>query len=192
MRAWPKTRLVRGLMLGMMLAPVASCGIPADLLNPGFLVGLGLDPATVIPQQGSVIVAFKNSTTHTATFYAFESVSAIKLGQSSRNFSVDVGPSEVKNEVLDCPVGLISPGELAADFTPDTRAAVVHVVTTAQQTQTQNEVDVAYTGDPLTSGSAYTCGDVIEIELSAAAGGTNGQTANQQQFVLTVQVIPGR
>ncbi len=186
-----RIRLWRWLVLGGMLAPLAGCTVLGDLLNTSFLVDLGIDPATVVPSQGTIIVAFKNSTQFAATFSAFESRDALDPTLFSKNFSVEVEGGAVKNEVLDCPVGLVSPGTLGADFAPDTaQAAIVQVVNTGQQQTTVTMEDVAYGGEPLVSGVAYTCGDVISIELQATT--TTGQTGNQQQFRLVVQVIPGR
>ncbi len=182
-----KIRIGRWLMCGLAALPLSACAIPADLLNPDLLTGLGLDVATIIPPQGKIIVAFNNTTAFPAEFMAWESVDPVNFQRSSRNFTVVAQGHEVKNTVLDCPVGAISPGSLGATFTPDAMAAVV-LVTDAQGAATV--VDVQYAGQPLTSGVAYTCGDVIEISLAETAQGTG--TQQQQSFAITVRVIPGR
>ncbi len=192
MRGRRMARSWRWVILGLMLVPIGGCGVIVDVLNPGLLVDLGLDPATIIPQPGTVIVAFHNTTPYTATFFAYESVDTVDLSQSSHNFSTVVGADEVKNEVLECPVGQIAPGSLAADFTPDTLAAAVRVVTADQQTQTVELVDVEYAGDPLVSGIAFTCGDLVELRLVVATTAADNQGGTQQQFRMVVQVIPGR
>jgi hypothetical protein len=182
------SRIWRWAVCGLVLLPIGGCGIAADVLNTGFLTGLGLDTATIIPPQGSIIVAFNNTTKFPALFSAWESVDPVNLKRSSKNFSVEADGGQVKNQVLDCPIGAIAPGSLGANFTPEAQAAVV-TVTDAQGAVTTTTVD--YNGQPLESGIAYACGDVIEITLSQVTqASTTGQA--QQSFAITVQVIPGR
>ncbi len=147
---------------------LSGCGLTADVFNPGVFSSFGIDPNTVIPSQGSIIVLFKNSTANTAVFFAFTSKDPLNLTIESRNFSVEVPPNDNRNEVVDCPVGLVSPGTLGADFTPDNIAATV------------GGTDITYAWS-LISGRDFTCGDVIEVELTDNA-----------TFPITVRVIPAR
>lgn len=172
-------RIGRWLLCGLVLVPAGGCAVVSDVLSPGLLAQLGFDPATIVAPQGTVIVAFNNQTQFPADFFAFESVDARDLTRSSRNFSVHVDPNQVRNEVIDCPVGLISPGSLGATFAISTQAVDVLAAGGAA-------AQVAYAGQPLENGTAFVCGDIIEIRLVAAAGGTQQQN---QAYQLIVQVI---
>ena len=166
---------------GLVLLAVGGCGLVVDLFAPGLAQAVGLDPASIKPQQGTVIVAFNNTTRYPATFFAYESADAVNLARSSRNFSADIAAGKVGNEVLECPVGLISPGSLSSTFTVDgVAASVAGVAGTTGVLAT-----VGYTGNPVISGSSFSCGDVIEIRLSA------GGTTEAPTFVISVRVIPG-
>ena len=178
-----KERLLLGtLTCGLVLLAGGGCGLVGDLFAPQFAQEFGLDPATIKPQQGTVLVAFDNTTRFPATFFAYESVDAQDLTRSSRNFSADVAAGKVANEVLDCPVGLISPGSLGSNFAVDRTAVILAgtVGTTATGTT------LLYAGNPVISGSSFSCGDVIEIRLSATGA------ADQPVFTVSVRVIPGR
>jgi hypothetical protein len=166
-------------VVGFTLLLPLGCGFVTDLFNPSFFSNVGLDPNTIFPAKGVVIVSFTNNTDAPAFFLAYESVNALDLTVHSKNFSVQVDPGENGNQVLECTVALISPGSLGADFKVDDVAAIV---ATAGGT-----TDVTYTAAPLEEGRDYRCGDVIDIELFPVAGGT-GTTAAYQ---ITVRVIPG-
>ncbi len=168
----------------VLLLPIGGCTILSDLLAPSLPLQLGLDPSTISPQQGVVLVAFNNTTQFPATFFAFEAANAQNLSASARNFSALVDAGQQQNEVLDCPVGVVAPGSLSATFTPETLAATV--AGTAGTTTTVAQV--AYAGPLLEAGHAYTCGDLIEITLSST-GGTGGAQAG---YAISVRVIPGR
>ncbi len=163
----------------LLTLPLLGCALVGDALDPTFVAQLGLDPATIISQPGVVLVAFNNTTNQPAVFQAFSTVDAIDPTRGARNFSVDVAGKEVKNEVVDCPVGLIAPGSLDASFAWQRVGATV---TTGTATTA-----VEYGGVPVTAGQSFLCGDVIEIRLSAAAA-----TGDQQNYLITVRVIPGR
>ena len=180
MRSMRKRRLAV-LVGGLALLAAGGCGVFTDALAPGLAQEVGLDPASINPQQGTVIVAFNNTTRYPATFFAYEGADAANLARSSRNFSADVAAGKVGNEVLDCPVGIISPGSLTSTFTVDTLAATVAAVAGTTGTLTS----VAYTYNAVISGSSFSCGDVIEIRLSA------GGTTEAPVFAVTVRVIPG-
>lgn len=171
-------RIVSWLIGGLVGLPLGGCGMVADIFAPGLAQEFGLDPASVKPLQGVVLVAFNNTTRSPATFYAFEAASAQDFSQSSGNFSVEVEAGEVRNEILDCPVAVISPGRLSNDFTPESIAASVGAGGSA--------ATVNYTGPVLVSGSSFACGDLVEIRLSAAAA------EEGEQYGVSVRVIKGR
>ena len=158
-------------VLGVLLLSVLGCSIAADALNPAILSSLGIDPGAFIPSPGVIVVAFNNESSAPGTFYAFESASAQDLSFDSRNFSLSVDPAEIRNEVIECPVGMVSPGSLTDAFALQGLAATM--VTNA------GEVTVAYEGSPLVAGQDFSCGDLIEVRVSAT-------------YVLSVQVHPGR
>lgn len=170
---------IRGLLAGLLVLPLAGCGIVADMFDPGLLMMLGIDPTG--GSQGVVIVSFRNATTFPAQFLAYEALDATDVSRDARNFSLAVGPGEVGNEVLFCPVGVISPGVLGADFARETTAALV--------TTEGGVATVAYGGPVLVVGDAYRCGDVIEIGLEPAAG--TGGDAGDRAFRITVRIIRG-
>lgn len=177
--AWE--RMVCVLAGGVLLLALSACGLVSDALAPGLATQLGLDPASIKPQLGTVMVAFNNTTRYPATFFAYLSVDATDLTRSSRNFSADIAAGKVGNEVLDCPVGLISPGSLDSAFAPGGIAASVAGVAGS----TAALAEVAYAGNPVISGSSFSCGDVIEIRLTA------GGTTEAPTFAVSVRVIPG-
>jgi hypothetical protein len=177
--AWERIGCV--LAGGVVLLAVGACGLVSDALAPGLAQQIGLDPASIKPQQGTVIVAFNNTTRYPATFFAYQSADATDLTRSSRNFSADIAAGKVGNEVLDCPVGLIAPGSLDSTFNPAGVAASLAGVAGS----TVALAEVAYFGNSVISGSSFSCGDVIEIRLSA------GGTTEAPTFAITVRVIPG-
>lgn len=165
-------RLLGALALFM----VSGCGLVGDLFNEDAVRQLGLDPATVFGEDGTVIVALYNTTRVTADFNAWWSLDASNLTAKSRNFSVEVEGGAVKNEVLQCPIGVISPGSLDANFVASDVAVVL-----------DSGEQVTYTGPVLLSGSSFLCGDVIEIRLLPIGG-----TSDTQEYAVSVRVIRGR
>ena len=168
MRTSPGGALV--VAVGLLSAACSGCLIASDLVSPGFISALGLDPGVFFPSHGVVVVSFTNNATAPATFYAYQSVDATDLTRQSRNFSVTVDPGETRNEVLICPVGLISLGTLDANFQPDDVGARV------------GGDDVTYTGAALVGGRDFDCGYLIAVRLIPVAG----------ELSLSVQVVPGR
>jgi len=168
--------------LCLLVLPALGCVVGADLLSPVLAYTLGYDPASLTGQQGTVIVAFYNQTPYPAQFRAFESLDAADLTRDSRNFSAVVGAMDVANEVLSCPVGVVSPGTLGADFSLAGADPIAAVVQAGDGT-----VEVSYGGQPLLSGETYSCGDVVEIRLYSAGGGGETDAA----YGVTVRVIPG-
>jgi hypothetical protein len=171
-------------LLLALLVPAAGCTtVVNDLVNPDFLSRMGVDSSS----QGSMLVVFNNQTRYTANMSAFYSSSATDLTKKSRNFSVQVPGKSNKNEVLDCPIGLVMPGTLNADFTVDSAtAALVDPGGLAAA--------VGYDGVPLQSGMAFVCGDLVEIRLSevAAAVSTDPNAVAESSFVISLSVIPGQ
>jgi len=175
MRVWP------WLLGGLLLASAGGCAVIADLFDAGLAAEFGIDPATIKPQQGTILVAFVNNTRFTATFYGYKTSSATDLSSGAKNFSAEVAPGEVQNEVLECPIGVVSPGSLGTDFSIDATAATLSDVAGGEAAAAV----VAYAGTPLVSGSAFSCGDVIEVRLTQVTVG------DQVEFLLSVRVIPG-
>jgi hypothetical protein len=159
---------------GLLLVP--GCTFLADAFSPAIFTALGLDPGAIFPPRGTVIVVFANQTSYPAAFSAFESVDAQDLSQDSRNFSVQAAANETRNEVLDCPVGLVGPGTLDTSFASDLIVARVQTPT--------GVVDVPY-GFTLTGGTDFVCGDVVEFTLTTTGSGQN------QTFSVGLRVVPG-
>jgi hypothetical protein len=154
------------------------CVVAADTLNPAFFSAMGFDPGTIFPSQGTVIVSFTNPTDYTVTFHAFESADPDDLSADSRNFSVVVPPNSSRNEVLSCPVGLVSTGVLDESYEWDGSQAAE--IVTGEET-----IDVEYAW-PLREGDAFSCGDVIDFRLES------GYVGEDLQYIITVRIIPGR
>ena len=162
---------------GAALLSSLGCAIAADVFSPAIFASFGLDPASISGGGGTVIVSFTNNTTFPATFLAFESEDASNLATDSRNFSVEVEAGETRNEVLTCPVEVISPGSLDASFAIDALAANV---TTDGGTETAE-----YGGAALIEGLDYSCGALIDIQLFPPTGALAA-------YQLTVRVVPGQ
>ncbi len=149
--------MLAGAVLGTLLLCSGGCMMAMDMLNPDVFSAFGIDPGTIYPSPGTVIVLFTNSTNALAFFTAFEAADAADLSRDARNFSVDVDPVSSRNEVLTCPVGVVAPGSLDAAFAIQTQAVTVF--------DAAGTTNVDYNGAPLTSPHDFSCGDVIEIQL---------------------------
>lgn len=173
-------------LLALAAVALTGCVFVADMFNPGIWGQLGIDEASIVRPEGVVIVAFNNQTANTATFYATMAVDPDPLywSRGSRNFVASVDGGKVRNEVLECPVGMICPGSLAADLSDiDGETAAITTQTTADGTE---QVVVAY--DPalrLEADRAFRCGDVVEIRLSEAV--VDGEVT----LAVTMHVIRG-
>jgi len=154
--------MVAGLPL---LVPLTGCLLAADLVNPTVLSAVGLDPATIIPPQGRVLIAFQNSTQGVAAFAAVAYDSALDAILVS---ATDVAANETRTMVVDCPVGAVIP-LMAGTVVNDALAEVV------------------YAGAPLVAGTDFVCGDVIEVRLIQL-----GAAADAAAFEMQVQVLAGR
>ncbi len=155
------------------------CVIGTDLLNPSLLSSVGFDPDTVIAPQGRIVVAFTNSTSAAVAFVAAASDDPADPTANARAISTDfLASGETRSLVLDCPVGVITPGAPSADFSTGTVAAVAVTGTDA--------VDIVYAGTPVIVGTDMQCGDVLQIEAVQFG------TAEGVAFGLQLQVLPGR
>lgn len=153
-----------------MLVPMLGCIVAADVLNPDFLSAVGLDPATVIPSEGRLLVAFQNSTQATADFRALLSEDfSSNAAEQTQVIAIGVAASETRTLVIDCPVG---------DFLP---LEVLVVVSEGAATQVQ------FVGTPLRSGVDFRCGDVIEMSVVQFTDAEGNVT-----YRIEAQVLPGR
>jgi len=146
-----------------------------------------LDPGTILPPPGKIVVAFNNQTDRVVRFYAYALEDAQDVGAGFASVSSDVAPGEVRSGAFDCPVAALAPGGVNADFTIDGVGATYDFGGAAP-------VAVTYTGSPAYGERGdFVCGDVIEIQLiqTIVTGGTNEQD-NQSAFEFRVQVYPGR
>lgn len=145
---------------------LSGCSVVTDLVSPSLLNNLGVDPETVRPTPGSVVVTFNNTTTLTTTFLigvSDDPRDATANLKAVTGAAVDGGAT--RNRVLDCPVGVVTP---------------VSAVVDAPAQGDPTGVDFAGAG--LVYGRDFTCGDVIELKLSRGGAG----------LVLEARVIPGR
>jgi hypothetical protein len=153
-----------------LLVPLVGCVFAADLVNPGILSAFGFDPESIIPSQGSVVIAFNNTTQ-----YAVDSMYA-SIGESvstaAEDFELvsatDLVASETRALAFDCPVGVVAPG-----------GAFVVVAGTVEE--------VTYGGSLMVAGDDFSCGDVIQMSL-VQVGGDDTDVA----FAFQVQVLAGR
>ncbi len=167
-------RVAQWMALGLMLAPLAGCAVLADLLNPDMVVNLGIDPDTITSPKGIMLVALHNNTRSQAFIVAQYQVDKDDPSQGAHVFATTVASGEVTNEALECPVGRVE--------------AAGAVVLLADGTQVQ----VTYSGPPLDVGTAFVCGDVIEVRLSEGTTVATGDQTQQTQYVLSMTVIPGQ
>jgi hypothetical protein len=176
-------RAFRSLAVLVCLALVG-CTVLGDLVNPSLVTALGLDPLTINPSQGVVVVAFKNSTSLPATFFGFSLVDETNPQRGARNFSSVVAPNATGNEVVNCPVTLVGPGALSSTFALSNVGAAV-----SSATATTN---VSYLGEPFRLGESFQCGDVLEISLVAMSGTSSdpNSAATQASYVIRTRRIP--
>ncbi len=165
-------RIIGGLAVAGLLGN-GGCAVLTDVFNPSAILGLGFDPVTVFPSQGTVIVSFTNQTEALATFSFVEAGNANDVVRTGRTGQIRVEPGEVGNAVLQCPRQLITPGILLPDGDIDQTAVVVE--------DNDAGTAVAYDGVAIVSPRMFVCGDVIAFTLTETAEG----------FALTVRVIPG-
>jgi len=163
--------------LGALLAlgSVLGCALGSDLLNAEALVWLGLDPGTIIPARGSVLIAFTNDTPNPVEFHAYTASDAADLSKGARNYFVEAPPGQTLNEVIDCPIGLVSLGTVGEDLMVDRTGAIVRPAAEAA-------VAVAYTGAELPYGSGLSCGDVVAVRIRGS--GTEGDP-----YTISVRVL---
>lgn len=160
------------------LFPSGGCILAADAINPGLFSALGFDPQLIFPPRGTLIVVFRNDTQSPALFSAFETSDLNDLTLDTRNFSVTVDPGASRNEVLECPIGAISPGLVGGEGEDLEIDAANAGIVFDEGAGTA----VAYGGSVLQSGQDYACGDVILVTLQQFGA----------DYGFTVQVIKGR
>src|SRR5262245_49655930 len=129
-------------------ASISGCQVAGDLVNPDLLATIGVDPQTVHPITGRIVVAMNNTSAFDASFFVAVANKDLTDPQTA---SADVGNGETGNAVFDCPVGLVAPGGF--DAMGNTLGTTVLVTTPTAV------VPVAYTGVPLESGRDFQCGD---------------------------------
>jgi hypothetical protein len=173
-----------GLLAAMLALVVPGCTLGVDVLNPNALAFLGIDPAFVTPPPARVIVAFNNDTDFQASFFVAVSDDTRDPTSNAQGIPGVLDAGDAIANVLECPVGVITPGAPSADFSTDTVATQVSVVG-ADGTEL---VDVTYTGSPLVFGRDFRCGDVIEVRLVQTEAVDDTQQAD---FQLRLTVIPG-
>lgn len=163
-------------MLGGACLSLSGCLVGADVLNPSLLPQLGIDPKTIRPQNGIVVVAFNNQTNQDVQFLYYTALDANDLTDGVDLFTETVAPGETNSKALFCPFALFSLGSVGQN------GAVTTVGANLGGTQVQ------YTGSQLRSGSEFVCGDVIEVSLITTATGDQ----QNQQATFRIRVIPGR
>jgi hypothetical protein len=182
MKTTRRGRVVLGLLI-VLAGALAGCEFGVDVLNPDFLQQIGVDASSIARPQGNIIVAFNNTTGSRATMLAFIADNPADLSEGARNFSAVVDAGGIRNEVLDCPIGLICAGSVDGSYEVSGIAAQVEVV----EDETQEVVQVEYNVNfALESGVGFQCGDVIEIRLEDAV------LDGQQAFQVRINVIPGQ
>ncbi len=166
-------RYVRLAVALIVAVPLMGCIFAADLMNPEFFSSLGLDPATIVPPAGRVIVAFKNDTTGVASFSALVAYTEQVDSEGnaldvSRLAALNVDAGETRTLVVDCPFVSVLPEQFAVA----TSGGVA--------TWTYQGISVVY-------GKDFSCGDIVEISIVQIvnADGTPG-------FDNRVRILPGR
>lgn len=168
-----RTRLLLALVIAV--TPMFGCAIAGDVFNSDLLGVFGLDPATVIPDPGRVVIAYHNATTGVASFSSAVSDDTLDPTSNAKSIiSSNLLAGETRAMVVDCPVGVITPGAPATDFSTGTTAAFV-------VTEAGELVEVAYNGFPLVSGNDFGCGDVIQVRVVESAG----------EYALQVSILAG-
>ncbi len=158
-------------LLGAAVFPLAGCAFVSDVFSSDLFGALGLDVNRFQPAPGTIIVNFHNQVGVPVVFLAYESADSQDLTQDTRNFSVSVNPGETTNEVISCPVGLVSLGTVDADFAVDATGAIVIP-----------DDQVAYAGAPLILNRDFQCGDVIDVTILPDLGTDNGFTFQIRVF----------
>src|SRR5262249_23492095 len=127
MRQWTRIGVVSGLVLVTLLG---GCAIGLDAINPDVLSTIGLDPTFLTGQPGKIIAPFDNRTSPPADFFIYTPVNSKDTPPGVNNSATLVDPGTSRNQVFDCPLGRVSPGN-ALNGMISTLAAAVYG---AQQT----------------------------------------------------------
>jgi len=171
-------------------ASLLGCALATDFINPDVLSALGIEPLALLPPPARVMLVYNNETDFEASFLVTVSDDTADPTSNARSINATLQPNEVIANVLECPLGVITPGTASADFTTGTVAVQV---TAAAGTGVEAN-DVTYNGAPLVFGDDFQCGDVIEIRAIQfqAEQQAAGDTQTQAAFGIRVRVIPGR
>lgn len=172
-----KSTIAKLMSLALIVLPLGGCQIAGDLVSPGFLAGIGVDPDSVGGLQGRVVVAFNNTTQFDAQFFVVAADADLLTFQEA---SAEVGGGEAGNAVFNCPVDVLFPGAVTGDANAPAGAAV-------EVTTPAGIVPVAYAGVLIESGRDYQCGDVVEIRLVQT-----GQAATAADFNILITIRAGR
>ncbi len=175
-----RLKWIGGATLGLGLLAGAGCGVAADAINPSLLSSLGFDPFSVGGGQGSVIVLLRNSTTFSADFFFATATDSSFIGtrqsDSAPGFPLDAGESQ--NQVFDCPITFIRPGQIGDANGTASDAACVY-----DQTDPTMCTTVQYAGSGVATGD-FACGDVVVITLSGPDFNGN--------YNISMRVVPGQ
>ena len=160
---------------------VLGCVVATDALNPDFLAQLGFDPATVVPPKGRVVAVFNNQTGSTATFQVTVSDSESDPLSNARVIASDpLEAGETQAVALECPIGIITPGDLTGGQGQQAATAAVTV-------QGDQQGAVNYVGAPLVFQRDFACGDLIELRAVEIVDDQGNRV-----FDLQIRVLPGR
>ena len=167
-----KRRVLTSCVLIAGVFAMTGCAFVTDMINPDLLSNWGIDSSNIIRSQGSIILAFRNSTVNiTAEMAAFTTAYSTIANEefTLENpyvdywFVTDLAAGETRTVVVECPVNVLLP------------------VASVAVTDTESET-IEYTGSELRNLADFQCGDVIEYEMFQ---GTDGVSVR-------VRVIPGR
>jgi hypothetical protein len=164
-----------------LVALAGGCAVATDVVNPNLLSALGLDPATVIPSPGRLIVACVNDTQY-ATEFTFVATSAPLASATVADLTpgwARVEAGETALSPFDCPVVNLVLGGLNEDYSLSDTAVTV--------TTDGADIAVVYSGAMLEVGRDFACGDVIEVRLVQTGG-----EAGTEDFAIQVRIVPGR
>jgi hypothetical protein len=175
-------RRIIPLVLLVGLLPASGCVLASDLLNRDLLLSFGLDPETIVPASGVVLVTLTNNTSTVVEFRVLRADDPDNPAASYDTLDATVLAGETDNKALRCPTGMITLADVGDNDAVDPANAVI-VFDAADPTQ---GTAVAYAGAALREGVDYDCGDIVAYEIHETATGAN------QAYEITGQVIKGR
>lgn len=174
-KAVKRTRNGRIVLLALpWVLGLGGCAIPLDLLNPALPGQFGFSLNGIVPTPGKVVIAFNNET----TFPVFFAVTISDDPNATTGFEIasdTVAANSTSSRVLQCPVPVVTFSNGIGTGGGATVGAPVVVQNVAAGTA------LATTAAPLTFGTDFDCGDVIEMTVTQTGGA----------FRLTIRVLPG-